>query len=390
MDADVREHILEQVERFVRERVDPRAASVDEEDEFPRDLWNEAAQLGLFGLGIPEDYGGLGRDVLTPLLISERIARSSASFALTFNNTTDATVPIVTAASKRMKKRYLPAIARGEVIPCISISEARGGSDVLGMETRASRDGDSYVLDGQKMWCTNGAVGDVFTVFAKTNPEAGHKGLSGFLVDRNTPGFEVGRTEKLVGLHGSPVTELIFDGARVSREALLGGEGGGFRLAMVTLDESRLHCSATALGVAAAALEYAIAYARDRVQFGKPIIEHQGLHFLLAELVTDMTAARTLWEDTALRIVTGHDRAASAQAAMTKAYCTDLAMRVTTEAVQVCGASGLTRSLPLERYMRDAKAFQIFDGTSQIQKSIIGRYLAKGGIPLPFLRSRLD
>ena len=181
-DAELRRQILDRVDTLVREQVAPRAAEIDAEDEFPWDLWRAAAEAGLFGLGIPEDYGGLGRDLVTPLLISERLARVSAAFALTFNNTTDSVVPLVTAGSERIKAEYLPRIAAGELVPCVSISEPQGGSDVAAIATRARRDGDDYVLDGRKMWCSNGVVGGVFTVFAKTDPEAGHKGLSAFVV----------------------------------------------------------------------------------------------------------------------------------------------------------------------------------------------------------------
>lgn len=384
-DAALRRQILDRVDTLVRDHVAPRAAEVDAEDEFPWDLWRAAAEAGLFGLGIPEEYGGLGRDLVTPLLISERLARASAAFALTFNNTTDSVVPLVMAGSGRIKAEYLPRLAAGELVPCLSISEPQGGSDVAAIATRARRDGDSYVLDGRKMWCSNGAVGGVFTVFAKTDPDAGHKGLSAFVVPREAEGFTVGPSEPLMGLRGSPVNELVLDGVRVPADARLGEEGEGFRMAMLTLDESRLHCAASALGVATAALELAIDYARTRVQFGKPIIEHQGLQFLLAELATDLAAARALWEQTTARLVRHHDRAASTQAAMTKLFCSDLCMRVTTEAVQVFGAAGLAVSGPVERLMRDAKAFQIYDGTSQIQKSVIGRQLQKTGLPFDYL-----
>ena len=384
-DAELRRQILERVDSLLRDRVAPRAAEIDAEDAFAWDLWQAASEAGLFGLGIPEQYGGLGRDLITPLLISERLARVSAAFALTFNNTTDSVVPLVMAGSERIKAKYLPRLAAGELVPCISISEPQGGSDVAAITTRACRDGDSYVLDGRKMWCSNGAVGGVFTVFAKTDQQAGHKGLSAFVVPREAEGFTVGPSEPLMGLRGSPVNELLLDRVRVPLEARLGEEGKGFQIAMLTLDESRLHCAAVALGVASAALEHAIDYARERVQFGKPIIEHQGLQFLLAGLATELAAARALWEQTTARLVREHDRAASTQAAMTKLFCSDLCMRITTEAVQVFGAVGLSRAEPVERLMRDAKAFQIYDGTSQLQKSVIGRQLQKSGLPFNYL-----
>jgi alkylation response protein AidB-like acyl-CoA dehydrogenase len=389
-DRALRGEILGGVDRFVRERVAPRAAEIDETGEFPRDLWDAAADLGLFGLGIPESYGGLGRDLLTPLLISERIARESAAVALIFNNTTDSVVPIVMAGSARVKGDYLPRLAKGELVPCISLTEPGGGSDVAAMTTVARRDGEGYLLTGRKMWCSNAPVGDLFTVFAKTDPDAGAKGVSAFLVPRGAKGLSVGRPETMIGLRGSPIGELVLEEVRVSEDARLGEAGEGFRIAMLTLDESRMHCAATALGVAAAAVEHATAYACERVQFGKPIIEHQGLQFLLAELATDLAAARALWEATAGKLLSAHTREASFYAAMTKLRCAEVCMKVTTEAVQVLGANGLSKAYPVERLMRDAKAFEIYDGTSQIQKSVIGRYLQKNGVPFDHLNAAVD
>ena len=382
LDTDTRQQILQSVDRFVRERVTPRAAEIDRDDAFPRDLWDAAAALGLFQLGIPEAYGGIGRDLVTPILISERIARECAAFALTFNNTTDSVVPIVMAATDEMKERYLPGLASGELIPCLSISEPQGGSDMAGIATRAERRGDEYVLNGRKMWCTNAPVGDVYTVFAKTDPEAGSRGISAFLVPREAEGLEIGAPEPLIGLRGSPTAALSLNDVRVNRRALLGEEGEGFKIAALTLDESRLHCSATSIGVATSALELARVYACERIQFGKPVIEHQGMQFLFAELATELAAARALFESALRRLERTHDRESSTLCAMAKLLSADLCMKITVEAVQVFGANGLSRNYPVERLMRDAKAFQIFDGTSQIQKWLIARQIQKQGLPL--------
>jgi len=381
LDSETRRQILDSVDRFARDSIAPRAAEIDSSDEFPRDLWTTAAELGLFRLGIPEAYGGVGRDLVTPILISERIARDCAAFALTFNNTTDSVVPIVMAASDELKQRYLPALANGDLVPCLSITEPQGGSDMAGIQTFAQRDGAEYVLNGRKLWCTNAPIGDLYTVFAKTDQDAGNRGISAFLIERQTNGFSVGPAEPLIGLHGSPTGEIILEDLRVSVSARLGEEGEGFRIAALTLDESRLHCAATALGVATAALEHARSYACERVQFGKPVIEHQGMQFLFAELATELAAARMLWESTLGMLQAEHDRRGSTFAAMTKLLCTDLCMKITTEAVQIFGANGLSRNYPVERLMRDAKAFQIFDGTSQIQKWLIARQLQKDGLP---------
>ena len=381
IDKSVRDQIMASIDRLCRERIAPRAAEIDETDEFPRDLYAAAAELGVFGLWIPEEYGGIGPDMVTPLLISERIARDSASFSLSFSNCGDASTPIVIAGTDAVKREYLPRIATGDFIPVFALTEPDSGSDAASIVTRAERDGDDYIINGRKMWITNGSVGDVYVVFAKTDPDAGHRGVSAFVMPRGAPGFSVGRDEKLLGLHGSPTSELIFDNVRVPAENRLGAEGEGFKVAMVTLDEARLNCSAMALGVASAALELAVAYAKEREQFGKPIIEHQGLQFLLAEMTADVAAARALWEKAMTTIEREKSREASVWAALAKLVSTDAAMRVTTDAIQVYGAMGLARAQPVERMMRDVKAFQVFDGTNQIQKMLIGRHLERYGPP---------
>jgi alkylation response protein AidB-like acyl-CoA dehydrogenase len=381
MDAALQTQILETVDKLARERVLPRAAEIDRSDAFPRDLYKAAGDLGLFGIWIPEEFGGTGPDFATPLLISERLARASASFALIYSNCGDACTPIVHSAPRHLKERYLPGIAAGTLIPCFSLSEPGAGSDAGAITTSARRVDDEYVITGRKSWCTNGSVGDVFVVFAKTDREAGNKGVSAFLVPRNTPGFTIGRDEDLLGLRGSPTTQLLFDEARIPADHRLGEEGEGFKIAMVCLDEARLNCAAMALGVAQAALEVAVSYAKERVQFGKPIIQHQGLQFLLADSTARLAAARSLWEQAMTLVETRRDRRASTFAAMAKLVATEAAMQITTDAVQALGGSGLSRDFPVERMMRDVKAFQIFDGTSQIQKMLIGRYLEKVGLP---------
>jgi alkylation response protein AidB-like acyl-CoA dehydrogenase len=382
IDRGQRQQILESIDRLIRERIAPRAAEIDATDEFPRDLYQAAGSVGVFGLWIPPEYGGIGPDLVTPLLISERIARESASFALAFSNCGDAATPIVVGGTEAVKQRYLPAIARGEAIPCFCLTEPAGGSDAAAITTRAVRGDGHYVISGRKMWCTNGSIGDVFVVFAKTDPLGGHRGISAFVVPRAAEGFTFGRDERLIGLRGSPSTELIFEEVRVPAENRLGQEGEGFKIAMSALDEARLNCAAMALGVATAAMQHAIDYAKERRQFDKPIIEHQGLQFLIAQVVTEIAAARALWKEAIAKLERGKNREASIHAAMCKLIATNVAMKATTEAVQVFGANGLSRTYPLERMMRDVKAFQIFDGTNQIQMMVIGRYCQKVGLPL--------
>jgi alkylation response protein AidB-like acyl-CoA dehydrogenase len=382
IEASDREPMLSSIDRFIEDRVVAQAAAIDARDEFPWDLYRGLAGLGALGLWVPPEYGGIGPDLATPLMISERLSRVSCSLALVFSNCGDAATPIVNAASERLKREWLPKIVAGDVVPCFSLSEPGSGSDAASIVTRAERVGGHYVINGRKFWCTNGSVGGVFTLFAKTDPAAGHKGVSAFLVPRDTPGLTIGRDEDLIGLRGSPTTELVFDNARIPADHRLGEEGEGFRIAMIALDEARLNCAAMAVGAATGALCSAVSYAKERVQFGKPIIEHQGLQFLLAEMTGHVAASRALWEQALAMLVAQKSRRASTYAALAKLVCTEAAMRVTTDAVQVLGGNGLSKAYPVERFMRDVKALEIFDGTNQIQKMLIGRYLQKEGVPL--------
>ncbi len=373
--------VLDTVDRFVRERLEPRAAGIDATDEFPRDLYREAADLGLLALAIPEAYGGVAVSLRTRFTVIERLTRSSASFGLIVASCPDSALPIDLGGCDEIKREVLPRLASGEWIPAFALSEPGAGSDAAAITTTARRDGDDYVIDGVKAWCTQGSIADVITVFAKTDPDAGHKGISAFRVRRGTPGFAVVRDEELTGLRGAPQSQLRFEGARVPASARLGEEGDGFRFAMLALDEARLNASAQGLGVAHRCLTESIAYARERRAFGKPIIEHQGIQFLLAGLATEYGAARALWLEAIAELARGRSRKASAFASMAKNACTDLGMKAPIEAMQVFGAAGLSRGLPLERMMRDAKAFQIFDGPTQIHNMIIGRHLAREGLP---------
>lgn len=381
IDKEFRKQILASVERFVADRVAPRAAEIDASNSFPADLYREAAGLGVFGLWVPEQYGGIGPDMVTPLLISDIIARVSPSFALIFSNCGDAVTPIVNFGNDEQKSRLLPGIAAGTTIPCFALTEPGSGSDAASITTQAKAVKGGYLLSGRKMWITNGGVGDVFTVFAKTEPEAGNKGISAFLVERGAKGFTIGRNEDLIGLRGCPATELVFEDVFVPASDMLGEKDRGFKIAMSTLDEARLNCSAMALGSATGALQCAIDYSKERVQFGKPIIEHQGLAFLLADCAARLTGSRAIWQRAMTMLEQSRSREASTLAAMAKLLCTETAMRVTTECVQVMGANGLSKAYPVERFMRDCKPFEVFDGTSQIQKLLIGRHLEKYGLP---------
>jgi alkylation response protein AidB-like acyl-CoA dehydrogenase len=376
IDEATRRQLLVSVDQFVSERITPRAPEIDVSDEFPLDLYRAAADLGLLKLWVPTEYGGLDADFRTTLLIAERIGRVCPAFAISFATCGEAAT-LLKAASEALRHEFLPKIADGTIIPCFALTEPGGGSDVAAMTTTAKRTGDEYVLNGRKMWITNGPIADLYIIFAKTDPSAGRKGISAFVLDKGLSGFRAGPKELLIGLHGSPVAELILEDVRVPLSRRLGEEGEGFAIAMMTLDEARLNAAAISVGIATSAIEHAVSYAKHRVQFGRPIIEHQGLHFLLADLVTELAASRALWEKAIEMLERGKSPEASQYAAMAKLACTDLGMKASTDAVQVLGANGLSRSYPVERLMRDAKIFQIFDGTNQIQRHIIGRYLQK-------------
>ncbi|HEY1368158.1 MAG TPA: acyl-CoA dehydrogenase family protein [Gaiellaceae bacterium] len=377
LEQEERRLLLETVDRLVAHVVEPRAQAIDESAEFPRDVYSAMAEADLFRLWVPEEYGGIETDLLTVLLVTERIARVSGACSLIFSNCGDGTRPIVLGGSDEVKEAHLPGIAAGHVIPAYALTEPDAGSDAAAIASRARRHDDGWRISGRKQFITNGSVADVAAVFAVTDPAAGRRGISAFLVARDAVGFTVGHDEELLGLRGAPATELALDD---TPGTLLGEEGAGFELALEPLDHARLTASAMALGVARGALERAVQYAKERVQFGRPIVEHQGLEFLLAERATDLAAAWALVEKAAALVERGRSYDASTYAAMAKLTATDAAMQIALDAVQVFGGYGLTRDFQVERMLRDVKAFQIFDGTNQIQKLMIGRHLRKSGL----------
>ncbi|MEZ5831972.1 MAG: acyl-CoA dehydrogenase family protein [Dongiaceae bacterium] len=390
LDKDARKAIMDSVDRFCRERLAPQAQKIDDDGVFPIELYREFAGLGVFGLWVPEEDGGVGQDLIAPLKISERLARHSVAFAITISNCGDCIAPIVASGSVEIRRRYLAPIMSGEIIPAFCLSEPSGGSDVAAMTTTATRDGAGYVLKGRKMWITSAPVAGVFVVFAKTNPDAGHRGITAFVVPRSAPGLSVGEPERLLGLHSSPTAEVSLDNVRVSADARLGEEGNGFRLAMVTMDEARLNIACCALGAAAAAVETAVEYARERKQFGVSIIEHQGLGFIVADLVTGLASARAIVGNAVKALAEPKGRRPGVYAAMAKRVASDFAMDAAIKATQVLGGYGLTRSYPTARLIRDCKALQIFEGTNEIQKWIIARELTKNGLDLLELDDLLD
>jgi alkylation response protein AidB-like acyl-CoA dehydrogenase len=373
--------ILEVVRDLVREKVEPRAAEIDATGEFPWDIQKLFAQNDLLGIPIPAEYGGLGGTFQTYVKVVEEVAKACASSALIIAVQELGALPILIAGSDAQKQRYLPKLASGEWVGAYALTEAGSGSDAAGsMRMRAVRDGDDYVLDGTKIWITQGSIADIVAVFAVTDPTKGPNGISAFIVERGTPGFTVGKLEKKMGIRGSPTVELAFENCRVPAANRIGPEGDGFKLAMQVLDKSRPGIAAQALGIAAGALDYATNYLKERVAFGKPLAQQQGLQFMLADMKTDVEAARLLLYEAARKCDEGADDITT-WAAMAKLRCGDVAMSVTTDAVQLLGGFGYSTEYPVERMMRDAKITQIYEGTQQIQRIVIARSMV--GKPKP-------
>lgn len=372
-DPDEEALILAAVRELVAEKVAPRAAEIDEKEEYPTDIQTLFAENDLLGIPIPTEYGGLGGTFSTYVKVVEEIAKACAASSLIVAVQELGMLPILIGGTEEQKSTYLPKIASGEWVAAYALTEAASGSDAAGsMRTRAQKRGDTYVLDGQKIWITHGGLADVVCVFAVTDPEKGASGISAFIVEKTFPGFKVGKKERKMGIRGSPTVELIFDECIVPAANLLGNEGEGFKIAMKVLDKSRPGIAAQALGIAQGALDYASNYARERVAFGKPIGLHQGVGFMLADMKTEVEAARLLLYEAARKCDEGADDV-TLWAAMAKLKCGDVAMAVTTDAVQVLGGFGYSAEYPVERMMRDAKITQIYEGTQQIQRLVISR-----------------
>jgi alkylation response protein AidB-like acyl-CoA dehydrogenase len=361
------------IREIATERIAPRAAAIDESAEYPQDLRELLAEHDILGLPFETEHGGTGTGTLMLNIAIEEIAKACASTALILMIQELGTLPIKLFGSEELKERFLPRCATGEWSPAFALSEPEAGSDPGGMITRAVRDGDEWVIDGTKNWITNLGVADFYVVFAVTDREAGHsRGISAFVVEADRPGFSVGKLEKKMGIRGSPTGQPIFDGVRVPHENLIGEEGHGFKVAMGTLDLSRLGAGAQALGIAQGATDYAANYARERRQFGKPINSFQGIQFKLADMETRCAAGRELLYQACAKVDRG-DSDIGKYTAMAKLFCSDTAMAVTPEAVQILGGYGFVKDYPVERMMRDAKITQIYEGTNEIQRLVIAR-----------------
>jgi alkylation response protein AidB-like acyl-CoA dehydrogenase len=363
------------IRTMVVERVAPRAAEIDEQAEYPRDLRELFAEHDLFGLPFDTEHGGTGTGTLMLNIAIEEVAKACASSALMLMIQELGTLPIKLFGTDEQKQRFLPRCAAGDWTPAFALSEPDAGSDPGGMRTRGRREGTEWVIDGTKNWITNLGVADFYMVFAVTDTAAGHShGISAFVVEADRPGFSVGKLEHKMGIRGSPTGQPIFDGVRVPEENLIGAENEGFKVAMSTLDRSRLGVAAQAVGIAQGATDYAAAYAKERRQFGKPIASFQGIQFKLADMEARTAAARELLYRACAKVDAG-ERDMGKYSAMAKLVASDNAMWVTTEAVQVLGGYGYVSEYPVERMMRDAKITQIYEGTNEIQRLVIARSL---------------
>ncbi|HEY7650598.1 MAG TPA: acyl-CoA dehydrogenase family protein [Methylomirabilota bacterium] len=375
--SDEQRMIRDLARKVARERIAPHAADVDERERYPEEAMRAIIDAGLFGIWVPEEYGGSAMGSLALSLVSEEIAWACAASATQYLDQPLGGLPILRHGSDEQKKRYLPRLATGEWLSAYSLSEPEAGSDAASLRTTAVRRGDHYVLNGSKQWCTNGDHADVVCVFATVDPAKRAKGVTAFLVDKGMPGFTVGRKERKLGIRGSPTVALHFSDCQIPVEQRLGQEGEGFRIAMSTLDVTRPATGAMAVGIAQAALDAATAYAKERRQFGQRIAEFQGIQFMLADMAIQVHAARLMVHHAARQVDAGvHDN--TLEASMAKCWAGDAAMRVATDAVQIFGGYGYTREFPVERFMRDAKIMQIYEGTNQIQRVIIARELLGG------------
>jgi alkylation response protein AidB-like acyl-CoA dehydrogenase len=376
--TDEQREIRDLVRTLARERIAPRAAEIDESHEFPWDIVELYRENDIFGLYFDEQYGGLGTGTLLALIAIEEVSKVCATSGLILAVQELGSLGLKLAGTSEQKHRYLPKLASGEWLCAYALTESGSGSDSAAMRTTARREGDEYVLNGSKRFITNAGVATAYTVFAKTDPDSSHAGISAFIVEGDTPGFEIARLEPKMGISGSTTGELTFDDVRIPAGNLLGEEGEGFKIAMRILDRSRPGVAAQALGIAQGATDYALDYAKTRETMGKPIAQHQLIQAKLADMETECEAARGLLYRFGQMVDDGADGVELTKAsAMAKLKCGDVAMAVTTDAVQILGGYGYIREYPVERFMRDAKITQIYEGTQEIQRLVIAREMLK-------------
>ncbi|MFF5345607.1 acyl-CoA dehydrogenase [Streptomyces althioticus] len=362
------------VRSLAEAKIAPHAAAVDEEARFPREALDALVANDLHAVHVPEEYGGAGADALATVIVIEEVARVCASSSLIPAVNKLGSLPVILSGSEALKKKYMAPLAKGEGMFSYCLSEPDAGSDAAGMKTRAVRDGDFWVLNGVKRWITNAGESEFYTVMAVTDPEKRSKGISAFVVEKSDPGVSFGAPEKKLGIKGSPTREVYLDNVRIPADRMIGEEGTGFATAMKTLDHTRITIAAQALGIAQGALDYAKGYVKERKQFGKPIADFQGVQFMLADMAMKIEAARQLTYAAAAKSERG-DSDLTFQGAAAKCFASDVAMEVTTDAVQLLGGYGYTRDYPVERMMRDAKITQIYEGTNQVQRIVMARNL---------------
>jgi acyl-CoA dehydrogenase len=376
-DAEIRDALIEQVRRFVTEKCVPAEAEVAEKDEVPQEIVDEMKNLGLFGIAVPEEYGGLQLDMETECLVALELGQTSPAFrSVAGTNIGIGSQALVLFGTEEQKQRWLPGVASGDLIASFALTEPEAGSDAGSLTTKAVRDGDHYVFNGTKRFITNANKADIFTVMARTDPDTpGAKGVSAFVVERDTPGVSVGVPEKKMGQQGAHICDVIFDNARVPAANMIGKEGEGFKVAMSVLDKGRLHISAVATGVSKRLIREMVNYALERKQFGKPIMEHQLIQAMIADSQAETYAAECMIMDAARRRDAGED--VTLLASSTKLFATEACGRVADRAVQVFGGAGYVSDYGIERFYRDVRIFRLYEGTSQIQQIIIARELAR-------------
>jgi len=366
--------LIEAIREIALERVAPRAAEIDHTGEFPWDMKELLAQQDILAMPFPSEYGGIGASELAIVMAIEELSRHCATTGLLLAVQQLGSTPVLLAGNEQQKRKYLPPLASGEWMAAFGLTEAGSGSDAAAMRTVAVREGDRYILNGAKRFITNGGLAQANSIFALTDPKIGTRGISAFIVEKDFQGFSVGRIEDKMGIKGSQTAELIFTDCEVPAENLLGREGDGFKIAMMTLDRTRPGIGAQALGIAQGALDLAVSYSKQRVQFGRPIADNQGIQFMLADMATKIEASRLLVYNVAEMIDRG-ERDFSKYSAMAKMFASDAAMEVTNDAIQILGGYGYMKEYPAERMMRDAKITQIYEGTNQIQRLVIARDL---------------
>ncbi|MGW0801831.1 acyl-CoA dehydrogenase family protein [Nonomuraea sp. NPDC002799] len=379
--AEEHDMLRDSVRALADEKIAPYAAAADENEEFSWDVYKALVAADLHAVHVPEQYGGAGADALATVIVIEEVARACASSSLIPAVNKLGTVPLLLSASEELKSRYLKPVARGEAMFSYALSEAEAGSDAAAMKTRAVADGDSYVLNGTKTWITNAGVSEFYTLMAVTDPSAGARGISAFVVEKSDEGVSFGPKEKKLGIKGSPTRQVILDNVRIPADRMIGAPGTGFKTALATLDHTRITIAAQALGIAQGALDYAIGYVKQRKQFGRAVADFQGLQFMIADMAMKLEAARQLTyhaaakSELAMNGTPQKDLTFLSSAA--KCAASDAAMDITTDAVQLLGGYGYTKDFPVERMMRDAKITQIYEGTNQIQRMVMARQLLK-------------